>query len=196
MDAIDQIVFAVYFEGPSGARSYRDAIRIAANVIQTLLNRAYNYWTCWQSNCAHSWINGKSRTPWEDITAEQLTRLLLFILSESYPGGDGQDYPAYNAWSAPKIIPTTGGAKEVWGAIKAAVQDILAHPGADLLSVVKIPYEDKMWYPNGNLLNRDVMYYGYKEGGFDPRPPGVVWCDEVFRDEKDDQCYGIRPINP
>ena len=40
------------------------------------------------------------------------------------------------------------------------------------------------------------MYYGYKEGGFDPRPPGVVWCDEVFRDEKDDQCYGIRPINP
>ena len=79
--SVEQIAHTVFGEGGAFGGS------VAANIIQTVLNRAYIYWEITH----HSGIN-PNNIPWNQMTRKQLTDLFLFILSEPTDG-----YPAYNA---------------------------------------------------------------------------------------------------
>ncbi len=107
---VEQIAHTVFGEGGAFGGS------VAANIIQTVLNRAYIYWEITH----HAGIN-PNNIPWNQMTRKQLTDLFLFILSE--PTGNG--HPAYNAWEAP--YPHSG---LYWQRIVDAVDTLLDDAGA------------------------------------------------------------------
>jgi RHS repeat-associated protein len=107
---VEQIAHTVFGEGGAFGGS------VAANIIQTVLNRAYIYWEITH----HSGIN-PNNIPWNQMTRKQLTDLFLFILSE--PTGNG--HPAYNAWEAP--YPHSG---LYWQRIVDAIDILLSDAGS------------------------------------------------------------------
>ncbi|MCI0580500.1 MAG: RHS repeat-associated core domain-containing protein, partial [Chloroflexi bacterium] len=154
-DPIDMLTQVVYGEGGS------ISLQMAANVLQTLLNRAYNYWTC--TECGYN----PDQIPWEDITPEQLTALLLYIASQPYIGNDGNQYPAYNAWNS-----AYERGKGYWNDIREAIVNLINSAGQDPITVGGIaPYA-------AISGNRAVIYYG--AGPMLAAPPGAVGYDEYM----------------
>jgi RHS repeat-associated protein len=179
-DPLTQLAHVIFGEG--GSSLYQAGV----NVTQTILNRAYNYWTC--RNCLHSWIN-PGHIPWERITEEQLLALLLFIVSEPYLGSDGVLYPAYNAWGAPYPHPQTGEyGGEVFSAIVTMLGNILDNPGLTPSAAPVVLTVDGRSYrpPSAIQDNTAVMYYGAASNTAwgDSQPPGWVafdaWTDGVI----------------
>jgi hypothetical protein len=73
---------------------------MAANIMQTLHNRAYNAWNCAKFKCGvAAWekIN-PGIIPWEEISDPQYKKLVLYLASDSYTGSAGGVHPAYNGW--------------------------------------------------------------------------------------------------
>jgi len=76
----------------------------APDILQVIHNKMWASWTCdMRENCIVStWkLLNPNNISWEEISQEQFTRLLLWGLSESYTGGDGMKYPAFNVWAIP-----------------------------------------------------------------------------------------------
>jgi hypothetical protein len=117
--------------------------KVAANVLQTIMNRAYTYWVITN----HQGIN-PDNIPWSQINREKLESLFLFILSE--PGGRGEH--SYNAWN--RSVPRSG---VQWEHIVAAVNDILnkagAHPSTAVIVNGVLPAAEVR-------SDTDVQWYG------------------------------------
>ena len=159
-----------------------------------------NYWICIEQTCAHSSINGISRIPWEDITFEQLTQLLLYILSEPYQGSDGVSYPSYNAYGAAVTHPQQGGFNyDLWAGIKSMVKDLLANPGLPPNQApIVLQYYGVTYTPLDAIQNNSaVMYYASGVRVNFPEPAGWVARD-IFTVNGVEwiQWYGTQPINP
>lgn len=79
---------------------------MAANIMQTLHNRAYNAWNCAKYKCGNeAWekIN-PGEIPWEEITDEQYKNLVLYLASDAYIGSAGGRHPAYNGWETNRDV--------------------------------------------------------------------------------------------
>jgi RHS repeat-associated protein len=170
------ITHTIFGEGGSLSK------QAAANVLQTILNRAYIYWTT-----HHAGINS-GNLPWEEIDGSQLTDLLLFILSEPYWGSDGKQYPSYNAWGTPE--PRYMG---YWKDIHTAVKNLVIHPGIPPSQAVIVGGVLPNYFIRNNV---NVIYYGassdkeWKPSSYlvvdaIPENYAVIW-----------QYYGTNPINP
>jgi RHS repeat-associated protein len=161
MDPNEQIALAIAGEGGSLSA------QAAADILQTLLNRAYLYWTS-----HHEGINPYNRT-WASITEDELTALLLFILSEPYTGKNGEEYPAFNAWGTPQSSNFNW-----FNDIQTGVADLLATPRA-------MPRADHAQIligevsPNSEVRNLSVLYFAslnVLEGNTDYwRPPSPIF---------------------
>jgi hypothetical protein len=182
--------------GEGGSSSWQAAV----NVAQTILNRAYNYWTCWDNTCTHWWIN-RGHIPWDQITEEQLLALLLYIVSEPYAGSDGVMYPAYNAWGAPYPHPQAGVTGDAFTGIRNMVANILANPGlAPNDAPVLLNMNGRIFSPLDPIRNNtSVIFFGsasadaWGENG----PRGWVAFDAwTAGDISYKQYYGTMPINP
>jgi hypothetical protein len=135
---------------------------VAANVLQTILNRAYTYWVFTH----HRGIN-PDNIPWNQINRARLTDLFLFILSE--PGGEG--WPSYNAWRAD--VPRSG---PQWEHIVGAVENLLNNAGAPTDTAVIVNQERPA---SAIRTDTNVQWYGATN---DPewRPPnGFVHYDDI-----------------
>lgn len=76
----------------------------APDILQVIHNKLWASWTCsTRENCiVLAWkLLNPNNISWEKISQEQFVRLLLWGLSESYTGGDGVKYPAFNVWATP-----------------------------------------------------------------------------------------------
>lgn len=146
------------------------SLEMAANVLQTLQNKAKIYWDCWKQATdvcsSHRWINGKSQIAWEDITQEQYVALLLFILSEDDKQGHG--WPAYNAWRAPQ--PHEG---DNWNRIQDAVSDLVTNAGQSRVAIRGM--DDKPIYPNSAIENNVNVYRFMSGTGLPTNLPFVEW---------------------
>jgi RHS repeat-associated protein len=156
---------------------------IAANILQTVVNRAYTYWVVTH----HHGIN-PDNIPWSQINREKLTKLFLYILSE--PGGEG--WPSYNAWRAP--VPRSG---VQWQRIIDAVESLLNNAGAPPSSVVVV---NKVSPASAIRYNTNVQWYGATT---DPKwkPPKnipVVQIDTITRGDIfcQRQFYTLDSIKP
>ena len=175
-DPVLQIAHTIYGEGGAFGGE------VAANVLQTIVNRAYTYWVyTYQAG-----IN-PDNIPWNQMTKDNLTNLILFILSE--PTGTG--WPSYNAWRAPE--PHHG---QFWQTVNDAVTDLLNHPGVDPSSMVKV---------NGKLpaseirFNANVQFYAAAQDPWQPANiANVVHVDTITRNGKVcfRQFYGTELMNP
>ncbi len=159
-DIYTQVAHTVYGEGGVGSS------QAAANIMQIILNRAYVDWTCWETGCSHSYINGSSQIPWEDITQEQLVKMMLFVLSEPY----GEE-AAFNAWTEPEPHYSTG--TTYWTDVNNAVVDLIESP-------VVVPWESDIsvgGVPPADPIrdNPNVQYYvSYPPGGGSPTEETVA----------------------
>jgi len=149
------------------------ADRIAANVLQTILNRARLYWDCWKlSGCtvaAHKAINAQSQVPWEKITSQQLLALLLYIVSEPYVGGDGNLYATYNAWGDDYPHPARGPGSREWANQRAAVQSLIDFRGQSPIRVGNA-------LPALAVQSSDVLFYAVRPSTDKPR--NAVYGDD------------------
>jgi hypothetical protein len=171
-----KIAHTIYGEGATYSTD------IAANIIQTVINRAYRYW----EYTHHAGINPLS-IPWEQIDRETLTNLLLYILSE--PGGKG--WPAYNAWRSPE--PHNG---IYWQSTIVAIEAILNNAGESPSTAVKV---NGRIPANAIRLDTNVMFYGATNDPTWKPPKSVVYTDKVL-DFNGNICiwqyYGTETINP
>jgi hypothetical protein len=110
-NAVEQIAHTVFGEGGAFGGW------VAANILQTVVNRAYIYWEITH----HANINPRN-TPWKQMSRNQFTDLILFILSE--PTGNG--HAAYNAWEDP--YPHSG---LYWSRTVDAIDIMLDDAGAE-----------------------------------------------------------------
>jgi RHS repeat-associated protein len=177
-DPVIQITHTIFGEG--GALSDQ----AAANIFQTILNRAFIYWTQ-----HHAGIN-PDNIPWGQISKEQLAKLVLFILSEPYNGSDGNQYPAYNAWG---VALTHRG--EFWPSIRTAVGYILFRPG---LPPHRAHLSINGVEPEPTIRNNvNVIYYGAStDRNWRPSVPWVAVDELPPGSPQLWQYYGIFPIDP
>jgi hypothetical protein len=157
---VEIITHVVFGEGGS------ISLQTAANVIQTVQNRAYLAWTCAARKCGSlTWtpIN-PGKIPWEQITAGQFRDLVLYIMSDAYMGTNGVAYPAYNAWSIPRNSKAieNGADSGFIESIRQSVEVWLVDgPGKLPISapiLIRDPW-GRLWTPNLAIRNMNVMYY-------------------------------------
>jgi RHS repeat-associated protein len=153
-DAVVQIAHTIIGEGGS----FGDFV--AANILQTVVNRAYTYWVF-----THQAGINPNNIPWNQINREKLQNLFLFILSE--PGGEG--WPSYNAWRAP--ISHSG---DQWEHVVEAVEALLNNAGTPPSSAVKVHEKS----PASEISSdSNVQWYGATT---DPQwqPQNVRWVHQ------------------
>jgi hypothetical protein len=147
--------------------------QIAANVLQTILNRAHLYWDCWRfASCTvaeHKAINAQSRIPWEEITPQQLLALLLYIVSEPYVGGNGNLYASYNAWGDDYSHPARGPGSREWADQRTAVQNLIDSRGQSPIRVGNAE-------PALAVQSSDVLFYAVRPST--DRPGNAVYGDK------------------
>jgi RHS repeat-associated protein len=161
-DYVGSITDMVFGEGGSG--SYR----AAANIIQTIHNRAFNAW-----NSNRRGVN-LYRLPWSTIRQPAFEKLVVFIAGESGTGGGGT-IPAYNAWGIPQNLGSEGtDSKTRWEKIKAGVVHWLSNGAGTFPDKAPIWVNDIP--PANPIRNPSVMwYFSFSKAteGFD-----YIWKDE------------------
>lgn len=152
LEGPDENILAHVVHGESG-----DA-QSAADVLQVLLNRAYNYWTC--PTCSHGFLNPQN-LPWNTITADELLRLLAYIATEPETPGMIRPDPAFDAAEVAKDYNS----KLYPGialAIDIVIQSAGMYPGIVPLSVNGLP-------PQQEVRDTRVMYF-YSSTSYEPIP--------------------------
>jgi hypothetical protein len=170
----------------------------AANILQTLHNRAFTAFTC-APNCINDDWNriNPSGVPWEDITQDQFLRLVLFLSGEEYYNSSGMPVAQYVAWRTRldyQFINSNSIAYGIWTGIGAGADTWLA-TGAGVTSQ-NAPIVVGGIVPAVPLRDPAVMfYYSFDEM---VNPPDSVWLDIVPIGEHDAryQYYFTYPYHP
>jgi hypothetical protein len=142
---------------------------IAADVLQIIHNRCVSAWTCsYRADCYNPYwvmLNPK-HIAWEEIGQDAFERLILYLLSQPYLGGNGKYYAAFNGWYLPlpweKIQGNTVSMR-LYDAQYLAVENWLINGRGAPVYAPNIQiidgYDGHEWEPQAALRNINVQYF-------------------------------------